>query len=213
MSQLVRKQIPLVICSVLGILMILSYFTPFEVFAQFKGIATNWVVIISAVTVAMGLVYMTNAQIKMYQRNRTPLQLAYVLTTYFFFFAFLISGLAYPGDINSREYQWWFQNIYGNVGATVYAVMFFTLASSAYRTFVVSSIEAVALLLGGMLYTLRQIPLFQVYIPWIVPLGEWVLLVPNTAGGRGAVVAAALAALVVGIRTLWGKEVTLEVAS
>lgn len=213
MSQLVRKQIPLVICSILGILMILAYFTPFDIFAQFRGIATNWVVVISAVTVAMGFIYMTNAQIKMYQRNRTTLQLFYILTTYFFFAAFMIAGLAYPGDITSKEYQWWFQNIYGNVGATVYAVMFFTLASSAYRTFVVSSIEAVALLFGGMIYTLRQIPLFQVYIPWIVPLGEWILLVPNTAGGRGAVVAAAVAALVVGIRTLWGKEVTLEVAS
>ena len=89
--------------------------------------------------------------------------------------------------------------------------MYFTLASSAYRTFRVSSMEAIALIAGGMIYTLRQIPLFQVYTPWIVPLGEWFLLVPNTGGGRGAVIAAALAALVVGIRTLWGKEATLEV--
>jgi general stress protein CsbA len=193
--------------------MILSYFTPYDVFAQFKGIATNWVVIISAVTVAMGFVYMTNAQIKTYQKNRTPLQLAYTLTTYVFFLAFLIAGLAFKGDVSSPEYLWWFNNVYANVGATIYAVMFFTLASSAYRTFVVSSVEAISLIVGGMVYTLRQVPLFQVYTPWIVPLGEWILLVPNTGGSRGAVIAAAIAALVVGIRTLWGKEVTLEVSS
>jgi general stress protein CsbA len=193
--------------------MILSYFTPYDVFAQFKGIATNWVVIISAVTVAMGFVYMTNAQIKMYQKNKTPLQLAYTLMTYVFFLAFLIAGLAFKGDVSSPEYLWWFNNVYANVGATIYAVMFFTLASSAYRTFVVSSIEAISLIVGGMVYTLRQVPLFQVYTPWIVPLGEWILLVPNTGGSRGAVIAAAIAALVVGIRTLWGKEVTLEVSS
>jgi general stress protein CsbA len=193
--------------------MILSYFTPYDIFAQFKGIATNWVVIISAVTVAMGFVYMTNAQIKMYQKNKTTLQLAYTVTTYVFFFAFLIAGLAFKGDVSSPEYLWWFNNVYANVGATIYAVMFFTLASSAYRTFVVSSVEAISLIVGGMIYTLRQVPLFQVYVPWIVPLGEWILLVPNTGGSRGAVIAAAIAALVVGIRTLWGKEVTLEVSS
>lgn len=193
--------------------MILSYFTPYDIFSQFKGVATSWVVIVSAVTVAMGFVYMTNAQIKMYQKNKTPLQLAYALTTYVFFGAFLIAGLSFKGDVSSPEYQWWFQNVYGNVGATIYAVMFFTLASSAYRTFVVSSIEAVSLILGGMIYTIRQVPLFQVYTPWIVPLGEWFLLVPNVGGSRGAVIAAAFAALVVGIRTLWGKEVTLEVSS
>jgi hypothetical protein len=193
--------------------MILSYFTPYDVFAQFKGIATNWVVIISAVTVAMGFVYMTNAQIKMYQKNKTTLQLAYTVTTYVFFLAFLIAGLAFKGDVSSPEYLWWFNNVYANVGATIYAVMFFTLASSAYRTFVVSSVEAISLIVGGMVYTLRQVPLFQVYTPWIVPLGEWILLVPNTGGSRGAVIAAAIAALVVGIRTLWGKEVTLEVSS
>jgi hypothetical protein len=213
MSLFVRKQLPIIIASILGILMILAYFTTFDIFAQFKGIATSWVVIVSAVTVAMGFVYMTNAQIKMYQMNKTPLQLVYTLTTYVFFGAFMIAGLAYKGDVNSPEYQWWFQNIYGNVGAAIYAVMYFTLASSAYRTFVISSIEAEALVLGGMIYTLRQIPLFQVYMPWIVPLGEWFLLVPNVGGSRGAVIAAAFAALVVGIRTLWGKEVTLEVSS
>jgi outer membrane lipoprotein SlyB len=34
------------------------------------------------------------------------------------------------------------------------------------------------------------------------------MLVPNVGGGRAAVIAAALGAIVVGIRTLWGKERT-----
>jgi len=60
----------------------------------------------------------------------------------------------------------------------------------------------------GLIYTLRQIPLFQVYLPGIVGFGEWIMLVPNVGGGRAAVIAAALGAIVVGIRTLWGKERT-----
>jgi general stress protein CsbA len=191
--------------------MVAAYFLPWQPLQNIKGQMTNWIVVISAATVAMGFVYMTTAQIKLYQKNKTTLQLIYTITPYVFFTGFALSAVLYPGGSSSPEYQWWFGNIYSNVGATIYAIMFFTLASSAYRTFRVSSIEAIALIAGGMIYTLRQIPLFQVYTPWIVPLGEWFLLVPNTGGGRGAVIAAALAALVVGIRTLWGKEATLEV--
>jgi len=213
MSYFIRKQLPIYLATVLGILMILAYFTEFDIFGQFKGIATNWVVLISAVTVALGFVYMSNALFALYRRKKTTLNLIYLILPYAFFAAFMIAGLAYPGDITSDQYQWWFSSVYQNVGATIYAIMFFTLASSAYRTFVISSIEAISLIIGGMLYTLRQIPLFQVYFPFIVPWGEWVLLVGNVGGGRGPVITAAIAALVVGIRTLWGKEVTLEVTS
>jgi hypothetical protein len=211
MSYFIKRTLPIFIGSVVGIIIILGYFTGFDIFSQITGIVTNWVVLISSITVALGLVYMSNALFLSYRRNRTTLNLIYLIIPYFFFFAFLISGLIYPGGTNSPEYQWWFANIYQQVGATVYAVMFFTLASSAYRTFVVSSAEAISLLIGGIAYTLRQVALFTVYFPFVAPFGDWVLLIGNVAGGRGPVITAAIAALVVGIRTLWGKEVTLEV--
>ena len=93
---------------------------------------------------------------------------------------------------------------------TITGVMFFTLSSAAYRTFRASSIDSLALILGGLIYTLRLIPMFPYFIPWLVPVGEWLLLVPNVGGGRGAVIAAALAAMAVGLRTLWGREVVLK---
>jgi hypothetical protein len=212
MSYFIRRTLPIIIGSILGIIMLLNYFTGFDIFTQITGVATNWVVIISAVTVALGLSYMSNALLLSYRRDKTTLNLIYLIIPYFFFFAMLITGLIYPGGTNSPQYHWWFANIYQQVGATVYAVMFFTLASSAYRTFTVSSAEAISLLIGGIVYTLRQVALFTVYFPWIAPFGDWVLLIGNVAGGRGPVITAAIAALVVGIRTLWGKEVTLEAA-
>lgn len=209
MSYFVKKQLPLYIGTLLGLLIIGAYFLDIKALSDFKGIATNWVVLISAISVAMGFTYMTNAQIKMYQRKKSTVNLIYLALPYLTFAAFILSGVLYKDNISSPEYLWWYSTIYQNVGATIYAVMYFTLASSAYRTFIVSSVDAIALLIGGMVYTLRQIPLFQVYIPWIVPFGEWILLVPNVGGGRGPVITAAIAALVVGIRTLWGKDVGL----
>jgi hypothetical protein len=209
-SVAIRNTLPKIIVTACGVLMLLAFFTPYGFFAQIMKYLTSWTVIISAIATWLGFFYMAYAQWRMYDKNRTTPNLILFLTPFVFFALFMIAGTVYPGDVNSPEYLWYFNNIRLQVGSMIYAVMFFTLASSAYRTFKFASIDATALLLGGLIYTLRQIPLFQVYIPWIMGLGEWVLLVPNVGGSRGAVICAALAAMVVGLRTLGGKEATLE---
>jgi hypothetical protein len=204
-----RRELPTIILSACGVLMLLAFFTPFEAFTTIKGTLTAWTIVISATSTWLGFAYMSYAQYRMLQRNPVLTQKIYFVTPFAFFLLFLVVGVSFPGDVSSPQYLWLLSSIYQQVGATVYAVMFFTLASSAYRTFTVASTEAVALLLGGTIYMLRQIPLFPAFAPWLVPLGEWILLVPNVGGGRGAVICAALAALVVGIRTLWGREITM----
>lgn len=204
-----RREFPTIILTACGVIMLLAFFTPFEAFTTIKGTLTAWTIVIASTSTWLGFAYMSYAQYRMYKRNPTTIQLIYFVTPFAFFLLFLIVGASFPGDVNSPQYLWLLSSIYQQVGATVYAVMFFTLASSAYRTFTVASIEAIALLLSGVIYTLRQIPLFPYFVPWLVPVGEWMLLVPNVGGGRGAVICAAMAALVLGIRTLWGKELTM----
>jgi hypothetical protein len=174
--------------------------------------------VISATSVGLGLIYMIYAQYMNYQRNKNLNNMIYLVVPLIFFAIFFGTAMIVPGNTSSDAYQWLYFHIYQNVGGTIYAVMFFTLASSAIRTMRLVTkdatggyqfrLEAAALMFGGLIYTLRQIPLFQVYLPGIVGFGEWIMLVPNVGGGRAAVIAAALAAITVGIRTLWGKERT-----
>jgi len=205
----IRREIPKIIVMVFGLIMILGSFTTIPIFDTIKAELTSWTVTISSVSVWLGAVYATYANYRLYQRNRKQgiEHLIYFVVPFVVFGLQFGSGILY--GVESAQYRWYFTNIYQNIGSTVYAVMFFTLASSAYRTFIASSWDATALLAGGIIYTLRQIPLFQVWIPGIVGAGEWVMLVPNVGGGRGAVIAAALGALALGIRTLMGQEATI----
>jgi len=207
-SNVLRKEIPNLLITLAGLVMLVSFFLQIDILNTWKGSLSAWTVIIASVSVWLGLFYMGYAQLMNYRRKKTTGNLIYLVVPLAFFVIFLGTALIFTGGINSPQYQWLYYHIYQNVGATVYAVMFFTLASSAYRTMKLESLDAAALMFGGLIYTLRQIPLFQAWAPWIVDFGEWVLLVPNTAGGRGAVIAAALAAIVVGIRTLMVKERT-----
>jgi hypothetical protein len=208
MSNVLRKEIPNLLITVTGLVMLLSFFLQIDVLTSWKGALSAWTVIIASVSVWLGLFYMGYAQLMNYRRKKTTGNLIYLVVPLVFFAMFFGTALIFAGGINSAQYQWLYYHIYQNVGATIYAIMFFTLASSAYRTMKLESLDAAALMFGGLIYTLRQIPIFQAWAPWIVDFGEWVLLVPNTAGGRGAVIAAALAAIVVGIRTLMIKERT-----
>ena len=210
MSTVLKREIPKFIVMVFGILMLLGSFTTIPIFDTVKAELTSWTMTIAAVSVWLGAIYATYANYQLYQRNKKQgtEHLIYFITPFVVFILQFGAGVLY--GVESTQYRWYFTNIYQNIGATVYAVMFFTLASSAYRTFIASSWDATALLFGGIIYTLRQIPLFQALLPGIVGFGEWIMLVPNVGGGRGAVIAAALGALALGIRTLMGKEATLS---
>ena len=209
MSNIMKREIPKIIVMVFGILMLLGSYTTIPIFDTIKSELTSWTMTIAAVSVWLGAIYATYANYQLYQRNKKEgtVHLIYFIVPFIFFGLQFGSGILY--GIESAQYRWYFTNIYQNIGATVYAVMFFTLASSAYRTFIASSWDATALLVGGVIYTLRQIPIFQAWLPGIVGAGEWVMLVPNVGGGRGAVIAAALGALALGVRTLMGHETTV----
>lgn len=208
MSEFVRRELPLILILICGVLVIVPFFFPHPTLDAVKAELGNWAVIIQNVTIFLGLIYMSFSQWRTLQRDRSLSGYITFISPYAALVLFIGTATAFPGYINSSQYQWLYQNIYRSQVAMYVSLPLFYCYSAAYRAFTVRSIEAFALMLGGMLYTLRQIPLFVYIFPALLPIGEWVMLVPNVGGGRGAVIAVGLASIVVGLRTLAGREVT-----
>ncbi|GAH07536.1 unnamed protein product, partial [marine sediment metagenome] len=43
-------------------------------------------------------------------------------------------------------------------------------------------------------------------LPFIVPIGEWIVEVPNNAAGRGVTIGVGVGIVALGLRTLLGRE-------
>ncbi len=204
----IRRDLPLILIFIFGVLSIVPFFYPHPTLLAIKAELGTWTVIIANVSIFLGLFYMAYSQYRTTLRERTMSAYFFFVTPFAAMVLFVFAALAFPGYTSGAQYQWLYFNIYSAQVAMYVSMPLFYCYSAAYRAFTVRSIEAFALMLGGMLYTLRMIPLFTFLIPPLHPIGEWILLVPNVAGGRGAVICVGLAAVVLGLRTLAGREVT-----
>ena len=204
----IRQDLPLVLIFLFGVMAIVPFFFPHPTLLAIKAQLGTWTVVIANVSIFLGLFYMTYSQYRTTLRERTPSAYFFFLTPFAAVVLFIVTAIVFPGYTSSAQYQWIYMNIYQPQVAMYVSLPLFYCYSAAYRAFTVRSIEALALMLGGMIYTLRMIPLFTFLVPQLHPMGEWILLVPNVGGGRGAVICVGLAAIVLGLRTLVGREVT-----
>ena len=66
-------------------------------------------------------------------------------------------------------FYWMFNNIYLPLGATMFALLAFFVASASYRAFKIRNFEATLLLISGVLLMIGRVPIGQV-IPWWMAL-------------------------------------------
>lgn len=207
MSATIRITVPATIATIIGAILIITYFAPpVDALTSFKSTVTTWAVIISSFSIILGAVYFLRYNVRKVSRGLTTRAAFYSLVSLAAFCVFIIVGLSFPGLQASDQYTMLFMNSLTPIGASVFGICFFYCISSAYRAFKIASWEAIGLLVAGVIYMLRQLPVGPALWPPILPLGEWFLNYPNVGATRGAIIAAAFGAMVVGIRTLLQKE-------
>ena len=113
--------------------------------------------------------------------------------------------------------MWIFVNIQMQMGATMFALLAFYIASAAYKAFRARSAEATVLLLAAIIVMLGQVPIgvsissfFGLFGDgeWIKPVTQWILDVPNLASKRGILLGVGLGSVATSLRILLGIERT-----
>ncbi len=99
-----------------------------------------------------------------------------------------------------------FEQMIVPLGATMFSLLAFFMASAAYRSFRARNTLAFLLLFAAFIVMLGQVPLGHSISPWIPKISDWIMRVPNTASKRGILLGVALGMIATMLKVMLGIE-------
>jgi len=217
-----KRQVPLLITLVVGTVLILSvFFPPAERLGEDFSIFFDIIAVFAFFLGGGNLVRIHGNCL--YKKNK---DWAFSLVTLLGFFIMLIAGLfklGNPGGISADVaasgslFQMLYDWIFNPLGATMYALLAFYVASASYRAFRAKNREATILLIAAFIILLGRTPLGVYATSWIpesfsllqIPnLAIWIMTSPNLAGQRAIMIGIALGVISMSLRLILGVERT-----
>lgn len=216
-----KRKGPLVIVFVFGILGALPFLIPHPIMADFDNEFRNSVLrIIAAFALVLGVGSILRHHLEKIRRKKENWEYSYVAVVSLVVTAVigLFGGIEGEGPLPTRfvfpftnyTFQFDIHTIFMNVavplGATMFSLLAFFMASAAYRAFRARTVEATLLLFAAFVVMLGALPLGAHLIPGLPDFSEWILTVPNTAAKRGLLFGIALGSLATSLKIILGIE-------
>ncbi len=206
-----RREIPVVITFVVGVIMLLSNFISVPMgsyslaaLAQEMG---TWVILISAFAVGLASVNLIRIHTRNLASPKTRLNSALLLIALFVFaFVGIIQFYASDSEFWTNLNQKMYDSILSPLSAAMFALIAFYLGSAAYRVFRVRNLDSTILLIACVLMMLGQAPVGALIWSKFPRFAGWLLEVPNNVGQRAIMMGAAIGAFATSLRILFGIE-------
>lgn len=207
-----RREIPIAITFFVGFVMLLSNFVDIPLGAySLKKLALEfggWVIIISAFAVGLASVNLVRIHSNHLARRNSNWFNSLLLLV--FLFGWTILGIVAFYQPQSAFWTGLNQNLYTSVlsalGAAMFALVALYLASAAYRSFRMRSVDATILLIATVAMMLGQAPIGALIWGKFPTLASWLLAVPNNVGQRAIMIGATIGAFATCLRILLGIE-------
>jgi len=217
-----KKQIPLAITFIVGAVLILSvFFPPIETLGEDFSLFFDIIAVFAFFLGGGNLLRVHTDRISKKRRDW-----GFSIVTITGFVVMLAAGLlklwnpggitadvAASGSLFQLMYDW----IFNPLGATMYALLAFYVASASYRAFRAKNVDATILLVAAFVILLGRTPLGVYATSWIpesfslmqIPnLAIWIMTSPNLAGQRAIMIGIALGVISMSLRLILGVERT-----
>lgn len=217
-----RREIPLFICFIVGTALIVAVFIPRQPFPEMDGELSVWFDIIAVFAFILGGGNLLKVHIDRITRNHRDKFYSGV-TIAGFLITLGVGLLKIGGDPgltgNYIAEGTWFKVIYNSafvpLGATMFSLLAFFVASASYRAFRAKTREATVLLLAAFIILVGRTPLGYYLTFWLpeplmflhIPnLSAWILSTPNLAGQRAIMIGISLGIIATSLKLILGIE-------
>ena len=199
-----RRDIPLAITFIIGVIAVLDYYTTFESISNTFTVIKNWGVVLQAFALGLGAINL----LRVHGRRITEKRDGWYFSAWLLamMFIFIIVGLMTGKYEAGATYNWLYNAIYLPLGATMYSSLAFYMAYGSYKVLRARNFEAGLLFITAVLVIIGNTPIFPAMFPGLFSLREWIFG-PIVGGAyRGIRIGVGMGAVVLGIRTLVGLE-------
>ncbi|MGH8014563.1 MAG: hypothetical protein ACREBV_00030 [Candidatus Zixiibacteriota bacterium] len=216
-----RREIPLLITSIAGLVFAVSYFIPHTPFGQAESIFGDWVSIVQAFAIWLGVLNLLKVSMeKIYRKIEdwpySVIIIASLLGTLTVGFYSGFSGINANPQYNYSDtgtgFEWVYKYIYTALTSTMFSMLAFFVGSASYRAFRARNVQATLLLISGFLVMGGRVPLldrisaFFTDTPVFSNLANWIMNYPNSAGQRAILIGIALGIMSSSLRVILGIE-------
>ena len=207
-----KRQIPLILCFLFGIVMISTQFSPHSFSQGIYEEVISWALIISPFMLVLGTLTLIQTHVSRIQRRTEHWQYSFIV----FAGILLMIGIGLPFGPQHPIFGWLFNNVQVPMDATMFSLLAFFIASAAYRAFRARTFEASLLLITALIVMMGNVPVGDMlwntvlsWLPWdngASNMKQWILDNPNLSARRGIILGVSLGAISQSIRILLGIE-------
>lgn len=216
-----RRQIPIWICGVLGLLLVIQFFVPHQISEDFLDKSNDWfrILMVFAFVIGIGSLIRLHARRITRRGENWRYSIAVMAGIAIMPLVALIDSIGAREFVtNGKWFEWFYFNFYVPLDATMFSLLAFFIASAAYRAFRTRTLDATLLLLAGIALMIGNAPFGNIFwdatlgkLPFLPDgfptiLGDWILVVPGMAAKRAILIGLALGAISQSLRILLGLD-------
>ena len=203
-----RRQLPLLITMVTGLLFAAQYYVPHPASEQLLTSVTKWLQIIGGFALVLGITSLFQLHAAKIRRKEPGW--GYSLVLYAGIVVTVAVGLWNGGketiDGAGTAFGWIYSYTLVPLQGTMFAILAFFIASAAYRSFRARSREAAVLLAAAVIVMMGRVPLGEFILPISGDLSGWILNVLNAAVRRAILIGVSLGAIALSFKIIFGVE-------
>ena len=211
-----KRQIPLILCFLFGIVIILTQFSPHSASQGLYEEVMSWARIITPFALVFSTITLIQTHTTRIRRKTEHWQYSFLI----FLGIAMMVVVGIPFGPQNPVFEWLFNNVQLPMDATMFSLLAFFIASAAYRAFRARNTEASLLLITAVIVMLGNVPVGDLMwntlislTPWSEALADgssgmkqWILDNPNLSARRGIILGVSLGVISQSIRIILGIE-------